>query len=171
MNQYCHIAVHPSPKEQTFFNYRPQQSCEGYVFTCMCLSTGGGVPGQVPPRTRYIPLPPGPGNSPPPGPGTPPGTRYTPQDQVHPPGPSTPPGIRYTTRDELHPPGTRYPPPETATVADGKHPTGMHSCFIEFLRLKNITCLWSASLHLREVLDQPLPGCQRGDSVIYFEFS
>ena len=28
--------------------YRPQQSCEGYVFTGVCLSTGGvhcGVPG------------------------------------------------------------------------------------------------------------------------------
>ena len=169
MNQYCHIAVHPSPKEQTFFNYRPQQSCEGYVFTCVCLSTGGEYLGRYPP---------GPGNSPPPGPGTPPGTRYTPWDQVHPPGPNTPPRTKYTPWDQVHHPGRATPPrdqvpppPETATVADGKHPTGMHSCFIEFLRLKNITCLWSASLQLREVLDQPLPGCQRGDSVIYFEFS
>ena len=38
-----------------FYNYRPQRSCEGYVFTGVCLSTGrmpgpwvsvpGGVPG------------------------------------------------------------------------------------------------------------------------------
>ena len=24
------------------FHYRPQRSCKGYVFTGMCLSTGGG---------------------------------------------------------------------------------------------------------------------------------
>ena len=28
--------------------YRPQRSCEGYVFTRVCLSTGEGVPGQAP---------------------------------------------------------------------------------------------------------------------------
>ena len=55
--------------------YRPQRSCEGYVFTSVCLSTGGEVPDQVHP----------------PGPGTSPRTRYTPQDQVHPLGPGTPP--------------------------------------------------------------------------------
>ena len=27
------------------FYYRPQRSCESYVFTGVCLSTGGGVPG------------------------------------------------------------------------------------------------------------------------------
>ena len=25
--------------------YRPQRSCEGYVFTCVCMSTGGGAGG------------------------------------------------------------------------------------------------------------------------------
>ena len=74
--------------------------CEGYVFTSVCLSTGGqstwaGTPAQDQvqlPRTRYTPqdqvhplwarYPPGPG---PPGPGTTPRTRY------NPPGPGTPP--------------------------------------------------------------------------------
>ena len=51
--------------------YRPQQSCEGYVFTPVCLSTGGGVclsacwdttpppkadpSGAEPPREAYTP--------------------------------------------------------------------------------------------------------------------
>ena len=55
--------------------YRPQRSCEGYVFTSVCLSTGGGST----------------------WPGTPPGTRYTPWNQVHPP-------------DHVHPPD-QVPPP------------------------------------------------------------
>ena len=115
-------------------NYRPQRSCEGYVFTSVYLSTWGGgyltryPPGpgtppwdQVHPRTRYTT----------PGPGTPhPPDQVHPWDQVHPP------------RDQVHPPRTRYTPPgpgtprtrytppprDTATAADGTHPTGMHSC-------------------------------------------
>ena len=66
--------------------YRPQQSCEGYVFPRVCLSTGG-VPGYVPPPgTRYT-HPPGPG------------TRNTPQHQVHPP-----------LWDQVQPPGRGTPP-------------------------------------------------------------
>ena len=97
------------------YYYRPQRSCEGYVFTNVCLSTGG-VAGHVPPWDQVHP----------PGPGTPlSGTRYTPWDQVHPPnqvhpqtrytppGPGTPPGTRYTPRDQVppdqvHPPGDGY---------------------------------------------------------------
>ena len=92
--------------------YRPQQSCEGYVFTPVCLSTGGSTWAGTPQDQAQ-----------PPGPGThPPGTRYPP-DQVH------PPGTRYThiPWDQVPPPGPGTPP-ETATVADGTHPTGMHSC-------------------------------------------
>ena len=76
--------------------YRPQRSWGKAMFlqVCVILFTGG-ILDQVHP----------------PGPGTPPGTRYTPQDQVHPqtrynsprtrytpPGPGTSPGTRYTTR-------------------------------------------------------------------------
>ena len=64
--------------------------CEGYVFTRVCLSTGGkGVPGQVSP-----------------------GTRYTPQDQVHPQGPGTPPW------DQVLPPGRGTPPWEQCILGD-----------------------------------------------------
>ena len=59
--------------------YRPQQSWEVYVFTSVCLSTGGEYLTRYTPRTRYNP----------PGPGTPP-------DQVHPPDQVQPPGTRYT---------------------------------------------------------------------------
>ena len=37
-----------------YFCYRPQRSCEGYVFTGVCLSTGGGVSTSV---HAGIPLP------------------------------------------------------------------------------------------------------------------
>ena len=107
-------------------HYRPQRSCEGYVFTGVCLSMGGGVPDQVPPeeqtpartrytpRARYTPLE-----------QTPPKTRYTPRDQVHPleqtpPGPGTPPNqvhprARYTPLEQT-PPGPGTPPrPGTPT--------------------------------------------------------
>ena len=79
--------------------YRPQRSCEGYVSTGVCLSTGGAVPDQVPPPRPGTP----PRRVTPPRPGTPP-------DQVHPPGPGTPPQTRYPPRPGM-PPRTRYTPP------------------------------------------------------------
>ena len=44
-----------------------------FLHLSVILFMGRGVPGQVPPGTRYTPL----------RPGTPPETRYTPRDQVH----------------------------------------------------------------------------------------
>ena len=87
-------------------NYRPQRSCEGYVFTGVCLSTGGvGVSVSVHAGIH------------PPGADTLPGAD-TPPEQTPPRGADTSPRSR-------HPP----PPRDTATAADGTHPTGMHSCF------------------------------------------
>ena len=56
-----------------FTHYRPQQSCKGYVFTLVCLSTGvsASVHAGIPPPEQ---TPPGT----PLGPGTPPGTRHPP---------------------------------------------------------------------------------------------
>ena len=112
-NFFAH-AIHPIVNSLHRCNiYRPQRSCEGYVFTRVCHSVhGGGLPqcmlGYPPPRSR---APPG---------ADPPG--------ADPPG-AEPPGSK-------HPPWSRHPqppqgadPPETATVADGTHPTGMHSCW------------------------------------------
>ena len=120
-------------------NYHPQQCCEGYVFTGVCLSIGGEYLTSTPPGSRHPPWdqvhPLGPGTplglgTQPPRPGTPPRTRYTPWDQVHPPGPGT------------HPPGPGTHPQDMATAADGMHPTGMHSCFglifSPFLRLNRL---------------------------------
>ena len=114
--------------------YRPQRSCEGYVFTGVCLFTvgvyltrytprqihspgtrytpqAGTPPGQVPPQTRYTPLDPGT----PPGPGTPPRPRYTPPpDQVHPSRAGTP-QTRYT------PPGPGTPPPPRYGHCGGRY--------------------------------------------------
>ena len=100
-------------------NYLPQQSCEGYVFTPVCLSTGGGnclsacwdttPPGPAPPRSR------------PPGPGTP--REQEPLGSRHPPWEQTPLGADPPS------PGAGFPP-DTAAAADGTHPTGMHSCLI-----------------------------------------
>ena len=107
--------------------YRSQRSCEGYIFTRVCLSTGGStwaaspLGPDTPPRTRYTPWeqvhPPGSRYNP--RPGTPPWDQVHPlgpgttPDQVHPPGPRTPPGTRYT------PPGSRYPPGVGTPPRDG----------------------------------------------------
>ena len=85
--------------------YRPQRSCEGYVFTGVCLSTGGvGVsasvhagiplleqtppsrhpPRETPPRTRHPPSRPPSQEQTPPRPDTPPQSR-TPREQTPPP--------------------------------------------------------------------------------------
>ena len=110
--------------------------CEGYVFTRVCLSTGGRGQylGSYTPRDQVRPQA-----------GTPPQTRYTPRDQVHRPRPGTPPGTRYTPRtrytlrtrytpwtryttlDQVHPPGPDTPPdqvhpPDQYTQRDQVHP-------------------------------------------------
>ena len=108
-------------------HYRPQRSCEGYVFTPVCHSVHRrGVclsacwdtisPEQTPPWTRHTPRDQAPleQTPPPPGPGSP---------QSRPPlGADTP-----REQTPLPRPGT---PRQTTTVADGTHPTGMHSCYI-----------------------------------------
>ena len=77
--------------------YRPQRSCEGYVFTPVCLSTGGGsasVNAGIPP--------------PPPGAG-PPGNRH-PSGSKHPPHrEQAPPRSRHPL--EQTPPSSRPPAP------------------------------------------------------------
>ena len=122
---------------------------EGNIFAPVCHSVHrGGVPDTHPPgpgtpcKTRYTPW----------DKVHPPGTRYTPQnqvhhtprdqvhhrDQVHPPGPGPPPGIRYTPQDQVCP-GTRYTPwdqvhppgPDTPLSAEhagryGQHAGGTH---------------------------------------------
>ena len=87
------------------YYYRPQRSWGKVMFlqASVILLTGGGEY-----LTRYTP----------PGPGTPPGTRYTPRDQVPPLGPGTPPPrTRYPPRDQVHrPPGPgTHPPPGPGT--------------------------------------------------------
>ena len=85
--------------------------CEGYVFTHVCLSTGGGgIPGQVPPEPGTLPqeahtprkhTPPGstPPRSTPPEAHRPGGT----PQEAHPPRSTHPP--RKHTPGEAHPPG------------------------------------------------------------------
>ena len=103
-------------------NYRLQRSCEDYVFTGVCLSTGGGVclsacwdttPQEQIPQSRTPPEQTPPAQTP--------SRADTPQDPPsrHPPAADTPP------------PGADTPSPfqETATAVDGTHPTGMHSCY------------------------------------------
>ena len=91
--------------------YRPQRSCEVYVFTPVCHSVHRGKgfasvhAGIPPPRSRHPPRPGTPPDQ------APPQTRHLP-DQTPPPdqaGTPTPPGAK------------------TATAADDTHPTGMLS--------------------------------------------
>ena len=109
--------------------------CESYVFTGVCLSTGGGSPSK---ETPWKEEPPG---------------RETPQ-QVDPPGRETPqkeaflagrPPTPHSGR--RHPLAGRFPgrktnprqrdPPPTATAAGGTHPTGMHSCLFYSILFSN----------------------------------
>ena len=92
--------------------YRPQRSCEGYVFTPVCQSFCSQG------RSASVHV------------GIPPGTRHSsgskpPRDR------HTPPPPRAGTPQSRHPPGSDTPradtPQQTATVADGTHPTGIHS--------------------------------------------
>ena len=117
----------PNPwLQQTY--YRPQRSCEGYVFTGVCLSTGGWgclpqcMLGYHTPRSRH-----------------PPRSR-PPRADTHPPVADTPLGADIllgadTPREQKPPPGADTPPEadppprDTVTASDGTHPTGMHSCF------------------------------------------
>ena len=87
--------------------YCPKQSCEGYVFTGVCLSTVGGclLPGSTwsqggvcSQRGRGV---------------------------------CSQRGRGVCSRGVVSQHALRQTPPprETATAADGTHPTGMHSCF------------------------------------------
>ena len=58
-------------------HYRPQRSCESYVFTGVCLSTGGCLPQCMvgyTPQSRHLP-----------------GSRHPPPEQTPPTGADTPP--------------------------------------------------------------------------------
>ena len=75
---------------------------QGYIFTGICDSVhrGGSTWAGTPPGTRYTPQ-----DQVPPGPGTPSGTRYTPQ-------------TRYTTPWTRYTPRTRYTPWEQCMLGD-----------------------------------------------------
>ena len=80
--------------------YRPQRSCKGYVFTGVCLSTGGVClsacwdtpPEQTPPQSR-------------------------PSQSRHPPGADTPP------QEQTHHPRSRHSP--GADTPRSRHPPGI----------------------------------------------
>ena len=126
----------------SLFTARKRSLGQGNIFRSVCqeFCSQGGVPGRVPPGTRYTPW----------DQVHPPRTRYTPQDQVHPQdqahplGPGTPPRTRYppaslgpgTTPDQVHPrpctpprpgtppgPGT---PPEQCMLGDTGNKRAVH---------------------------------------------
>ena len=98
------------------FYYRPQQSCEGYVFTGICLSTGGvsaSVHAGIPPPSRH-----------PPG-ADPPGAD-TPWEQTLPQEQTPPPGSRHPRRSR--PPRADTPPwKQTPSPQSRHHPQSRHS--------------------------------------------
>ena len=85
--------------------------CEGYVFTCVCLSAGGGVsaPGEMSAGSPGLHLGVG--------------------------------GLQAHTWGGVSQDALRQPTPPTATAAGGTHPTGMHSCFRIKLTRFNLTNL------------------------------
>ena len=127
-NNFFFISIHYTKSiiAHNVASYRPQRSCEGYVFTGVCLSTGGvgvsaSVHAGIPPpqadtfQSRHTPPP-----------------EQTPPQSRHP--QSTPPGTDTPSRADT--PRSRHPPPrDMATAVDGTHPTGMHSCYFNQLCL------------------------------------
>ena len=122
--------------------------CEGYDFTGVCLSTGGGGGGCLP-HCMLGYTPPGAGHTP--LAGTPLWQVYPPRQihpprqvhrpQVHSPWQVHPPG-RYTLPGQVHPPWQVHPPRQVHTPpppaqcmlgygqqAGGTHPSGMQFCF------------------------------------------
>ena len=97
--------------------YRPQRSCEGYVFTRVCDSVHGGG-GAIP---AYIA-----GGIPAVGGGA--CSRGVPAPGVSAPGGCLLWGVPAPGGCLLGEGGVETPPKQAATVADGTHPTGMHSC-------------------------------------------
>ena len=92
--------------------YRPQQSCEGYVFTPVCHSVHRGVclsacwHTTIPPQSRHPPGADTPLEQTPAGPGAPLGAdtpRSRPPGTGHPPGPGTPPGADTPPRNQAPP--------------------------------------------------------------------
>ena len=142
--------------------YRAQRSCEGYVFTPVCLSTG-----EVCLSACWDTNPPRAGT---PLPGAGPLGTGTPQTR-HPPGPGTPlPGIRHPPRTRhLSGPGTprdQAPHQQTATVADGTHPTGMYSCLWKLLRKYRGDQVWAPCRTKMRVV---LPHCRNFSSYKHFK--
>ena len=87
-------------------NYRPQRSCEGYVFTGMCLYTVGGIWSRGGAWSGGC----GPGG----------GCLLL--------GGVVPWGVVTGGAWSRGLVSQHAPPGETATAEDGTHPTGMHSC-------------------------------------------
>ena len=83
------------------FNYRPQRSCEGYLFTPFCLSTGGGGSASV-----YAGIPPPPEQTPQ---TSPPETRHPPWEGAPP--PEQAPLVANSPLWNSPPPGAAPPPP------------------------------------------------------------
>ena len=121
-------------KESTFYHYRPQRSCEGYVFTPVCDSVDGGsvclsacwyihpleadTPrGRHPPGTRHFPWK------------QTPSWGQTPTGSRHPLWKQTPPGSRHhpweqTPPWDQTPPDTRPPWKQTPQGAGNSPPGG-----------------------------------------------
>ena len=109
-----------------FCYYRPQTNFAKVMFLYVSVCPQGGVPGQVPPRTRYTPHL---------GQGTTPLNKVHPQDRVHPragtlpqagtpPRPGTP-RTRYTSQVGT-PPGQVHP--QTRYPSRTRYPPGPGTC-------------------------------------------
>ena len=125
LSKCCILCTESQPRS----TYRPQRSCEGYVFTGVCLSTGGvwypSMPCSRSPGGWYpsMPCSRSPGGVPAPREGACSGGSA--------PGGCLLPGGACSRGVPAGQGGVWKRPPgqQMATVADGTHPTGMHSCY------------------------------------------
>ena len=103
--------------------YRPQRSCESYVFTPVCLSTEEGeVTGKEPPLGPGTP--PGKVHLPMAGPGTPPGPGILPHAGTPPGRYTLPPDQVNSPWDQVHHPHWDQVHPRQVHIQDQVHPLG-----------------------------------------------
>ena len=153
---YCSIMIRNIKPFMTY--YHPQTKSVKVMFLHVSVHRGGGgVPGQVPPWTRYIPW-----AGTPPRPGTTPWVGTTPR-------PGKPPSL-----DQVHPPGldtplqTRYIPPEQCMLGDTGNKRAVYILLECILVLNSFHTYPNFLLYMRRLKCHEI-SVKKGRSIQFFQ--